>query len=133
MSRARDKDELLPCSCGLCGIESRVKLTACEGACGKSCCGRCTAEQLGVEGEVQLLCIVCRTAISLSKEAPSMGYTDMETPEGRILMLRQKVQSCAMMRADRDSIRERSKSPLEPWALAISKETVLKCERVVSM
>ena len=71
--------------------------------------------------------------MSLSQVAPSMGYTDMETPEGRIFMLRQKVQTCAMMRADRDGVRERSKSPLEPWALQVAKETVLKCERVVSM
>ena len=48
-------------------------------------------------------------------------------------MLRQKVQTCAMMRADNDGIRERSKSPLEPWALQVAKETVLKCERVVSL
>ena len=133
LSRARRKDEDLPYSCGLCGIESRVKLTACEGACGKNCCGRCTAEQLSTDGSITLLCIVCRSAMSLGRGGTSMAYTDMETPEGRIFMLRQKVQTCAMMRADRDGVRERSKSPLEPWALQVAKETVLKCERVVSL
>ncbi len=124
LSRARKQDERLPYSCGRCGFESRVELTECEGECGKRCCGRCTAEQLSAEGTIALLCVSCRSAMTLSQAAPSAkSYTDMETAEGRVFMLRQKLHG----------IRERSKSPLEPWALNVAKETVLKCERVVSM
>ena len=133
MSRARS-DRPLPFACGRCGFESKVELTECEGNCGRSCCGRCTAEQLSAQGKIELLCLCCRAALSLGQAAPSAGSLgDMSTADGRVLMMRHKLQHVAMLRADGEDVKERSNSPLEPWALNVAMGTVRKGMRVVTI
>ena len=132
-SRARS-NKPLPYACGRCGLASRVELTECEGSCGRSCCGRCTAEQISSNGAIEFLCLCCRAALSLGEAAPSAGsMEDLSTASGRVEMMRHELQHVAMLRAQGDDVRERSSSPLEPWALNVGMETVRKGLRVVTI
>ena len=65
VSRARSGNEHLPYACGRCGFESKVELTECEGKCGRSCCGRCTAEQLARKARL------CFCAAAADQPCPS--------------------------------------------------------------